>query len=44
MKDPKTIDDACEMVETYNSLQDDVGRNQKARSVSFLDNSKPERH
>ena len=39
MKDPKTIDDAGEMVETYNSLQDDVGRNHKVCSVSFLDNS-----
>ena len=38
MKDPKTIDDAREMVETYNSLRDDVGRNQKVRSVSFRDN------
>ena len=31
MKDPKTIDDAHEMVETYNSLRDDVGRNQKVQ-------------
>ena len=39
MKYPKTSDGARVMVETYNSLQDDVGRNQKVRSVSFLDNS-----
>ena len=26
MKDPKIIDDAREMVETYSSLRDDVGR------------------
>ena len=39
MKHPKTNDDACEIIETYNSLQDDVGRNKKVRSVSFLDNS-----
>ena len=37
MKDPKTIDDAREMVETYNSLRDDVGRSQKVRTVSFRD-------
>ena len=34
MKDPKTIDDAREMVETYNSLRDDVGRGQRIRSVN----------
>ena len=39
MKDPKIIDDGCEMVETYNSLRDDVGRNQWVLSVSFWDNS-----
>ena len=35
MKDPKTIDDAREMVETYNSLRDDVSRSQRVRSVKF---------
>ena len=39
MKDPKSIADAREMVETYNRVQDNVGRNQKVHSVSFLDNS-----
>ena len=39
MKDPKTTDDARVMLETYNSLRDDVGRNQKVRSVRFEDNS-----
>lgn len=39
MKDPKTIDDAREMVETYYSLRDYVGRNQKVRSVRFEDTS-----
>ena len=39
MKDPKTINDAREIVKTYNSLLDDVGKNQKVRSVSFRDNS-----
>lgn len=34
MKDPKTVDDAREMVETYNSLRDDVGRGQRIRSVN----------
>lgn len=35
MKDPQTIDDAREMVETYNSLRDDVSRGQKVRMVKF---------
>lgn len=35
MKDPQTIDDAREMVETYNSLREDVGRGQKVRMVKF---------
>ena len=35
MKNPQTIDDAREMVETYNSLRDDVGRTQKVRTVKF---------
>ena len=42
MKDPKTIDDAREMVETYNSLRDDVGRSQRVRSVKFEDNPSKE--
>jgi len=29
MKDPQTVNDAREMIETYNSLKDDVGRGQK---------------
>ena len=35
MKDPKTIDDAREMVETYNSLRDDVGRSQRVAQLSL---------
>ena len=42
MKDPKTIDDAREMVETYNSLRDDVGRSQRVREVKFADISNKE--
>lgn len=42
MKDPKTIDDAREMVETYNSLRDDVGRSQRVREVKFADMSNKE--
>ncbi|MEW8548036.1 MAG: hypothetical protein AB2693_31420 [Candidatus Thiodiazotropha sp.] len=43
MKDPKTIDDAREMVETYNSLRDDVGRSQRVREVKFADVSNKEK-
>lgn len=39
MKDPQTIDDAREMVETYNSLRDDVSRGQKIRMVKFEDST-----
>lgn len=42
MKDPRTIDDAREMVETYNSLRDDMGRSQRVRSVKFEDDSNKE--
>ena len=42
MKNPKTIDDAREMVKTYNSLRDDVGRSQRVREVKFVDISNKE--
>ena len=35
MKNPQIIDDALEMVKTYNSRRDDVGRTQKVCTVKF---------